>query len=285
MNNDKYLLMVVFFLLFSLAGCSKKNYPDDEWFWPWRIGAASSYNYPAGVNDAYGVNYEEDWTSIMLPYGGLGSSSRYDMDVYRKYIGTDYDGYALPVGSYVNFTPDQLGSGIKSVPDELYIYWGIHGYRYATVVDVTPQIKAAMLKQYKQPLFENKNCYQTDFLFGLLPDGRAKLWIEGCLLLTYIGEYQPTKAVPVPPPQPAPEPEELTPEQIEQRDKLYEKLGIAELMAEKPKKKLEPPKIDLRPSLDDPIPWDKVNEVWYNPNYTVQMLDDVIPPTSLKVNE
>nr|WP_275667128.1 DUF2931 family protein [Vibrio brasiliensis] len=279
--NSKHQSAAVLFLLSSLIGCSEQNYPDDERFKPWRIGAATSYNYPAGVNEAYGVNYEEDWTSIMLPYGGLGSPTRYDIKKYRKYTHPDYDGYALPVGVPVNFTPDQLGSGLRSLPDELYVYWGSHGYRYATVVEVTPQIKAAMVKPYPREPEKPKGvtCYQTDFIFGLLPDGRAKLWLKGCAYITYVGEYKPTKAVPVPPPKPEKKPRELTPDEIEERDKLYEKLGIAEVMVEKP---IEKPLITYpRPSLDDPIPWEKVNKVWYNPNYMLQTLDEAVPPTSL----
>ncbi|WP_170960465.1 hypothetical protein [Vibrio kanaloae] len=50
-------------------------------------------------------------------------------------------------------------------------------------------------------------------------------------------------------------------------------------MAETPKK--EKPKAYPRPSRDDPIPWDKVNQVWVDPDRTVQNIDDVISPTSL----
>ncbi|PMM06378.1 hypothetical protein BCT63_06550 [Vibrio kanaloae] len=270
--NKKYQLVAVLTLLLGLMGCSEQDYPDDRSFRPWRIGAAISYNYPAGINQAYGVNYKEDWTSVMLPYGPLGGS-RYDMEKYRRYISPDYDGYALPLGVPVNYTPFQLGSGIKSLPDELYIYWGSHGYRYATVVEVTAQIKAAMVKPYPHPKNETRNCYQTKFLFGFLPDGRAKLWLDGCLFLTYVGEYKPTKAVPVPPPEPKEKPKELTPEQIDKYGHLLFDIEIS--------KKPEPPEAYPRPSRDDPIPWDKVNQVWVDPDRTVQTLDDVIPPTSL----
>ncbi|MCG9752490.1 DUF2931 family protein [Vibrio brasiliensis] len=159
------------------------------------------------------------------------------------------------------------------MPDELYVYWGSHGYRYATVVEVTEQIKAAMVKPYSQPRYETQNCYQTDFMFGLLPDGRAKLWLQGCLILTYVGEYKPTKAVPVPRPNPEEKPKELTSEQVEQYGHLLFDSGIS--------KPPEPRKMHPRPSLDDPIPWDKVNEVWYDPNYRVQTLDEAVPPESL----
>ncbi|MGY5613648.1 DUF2931 family protein [Vibrio brasiliensis] len=279
--NKRYLAITtiaILALIAGLAGRTKPNYPDDPRFRPWRIGAAISYNYPAGITEAYGVNYQEDWTSMMLPYGGL-LQSRYKMEKYREYTYPDYDGYAIPLGVPVNFTRGQLGSGIKSLPDELYLYWGSHGFRYATVVKVTAQIKAAIVKPYpeypEEP--EGPTCYQTDFMFGLLPDGRAKMWLKGCAYITYIGEYSATKAVPVPPPAPKKEPEPLTPEQLKERAERYERLGITELMADRPKQ--EPPKIHPRPSLDDPIPWDKVNQVWYNPGYKVQNLADVVPST------
>lgn len=279
--NKRYLAIATIAtlaLVVGLVGRTKPNYPDDPRFRPWRIGAAISYNYPASVNEAYGINYQEDWTSMMLPFGGL-LQSRYRMDKYREYTYPEYDGYALPLALPINFTSRQIGTGIKSLPDELYIYWGSHGFRYATVVKVTAQIKAAMVTPYPSVISskEGATCYQTEFMFGFLPDGRAKLWLDGCGVLTYVGEYSASKAVPIPPPAPEKEPEPLTPEQLKERAERYEKLGITELMADKPKQ--EPPKIHPRPSLDDPIPWDKVNQVWYNPGYKVQNLEDVVPST------
>ncbi|MGY5613172.1 DUF2931 family protein [Vibrio brasiliensis] len=273
--NKRYLAITTIAILALIAGLigrTKPNYPDDPRFRPWRIGAAISYNYPAGITEAYGVNYQEDWTSMMLPYGGL-LQSRYKMEKYREYTYPDYDGYAIPLGVPVNFTSRQLGTGIKSLPDELYLYWGSHGFRYATVVKITAQIKAAMVTPYPSVISskEGATCYQTEFMFGFLPDGRTKLWLDGCGILTYVGEYSATKAVPVPPPAPKKEPEPLTAEQIEQFGHL--------LFDTKPKKRPQPPKMYPRPSLDDPIPWDKVNQVWYNPGYKVQNLADVVPST------
>ena len=195
------------------------------------------------------------------------------MEKYREYTYPDYDGYAIPLGVPVNFIPDQVGSGIKTLPDEIYLYWGSHGFRYATVVKVTAQIKAAMFKPYPSVISsaEGATCYQTEFMFGFLPDGRAKLWLDGCGILTFVGEYSATKAVPIPPQAPEKEPEPLTPEQIEQFGNL--------LFDTNPQKKPQPPKMYPRPSRDDPIPWDKVNQVWYNPGYKVQNLEEVIPST------
>ncbi len=194
----KKIRMLMTIALVGSMGCNAQGYPDDKHFQAWRIGAAISYEFPSGVLEAYGVNEKEDWTSMMLPYGNLVLQPRLTIENYRRYTYPEYDGNVLPLTGVLNFTPNQLGIGKKSLPDQLYVYWRNTLTNYATVVDVTPQIKAAMVKPYtyQSGMFKGQSCYQTDFIFGLLPDGRAKLWLRGCLLYTYLGEYQPTKIMP-----------------------------------------------------------------------------------------
>jgi len=189
--------MLTMMALINITSCTDQGYPDDKHFQPWRIGAAISYNYFSAVEQAYGVNENEDWTSMMLPYGNL-TGPRLNLENYRRYTYPEYDGNVLPLTGALNFTPNQLGKGKKSLPDQLYVYWRNNSTDYATVVHITPQIKAAMTKKYiyQSSSFKGQSCYQTDFILGLLPDGRAKLWLRGCLLYTYIGEYQPTKVMP-----------------------------------------------------------------------------------------
>ncbi|WP_185067094.1 DUF2931 family protein [Vibrio ponticus] len=211
-------------LLVGAVSCSSQpKYIEDERFRPWRIGAAISYHFPAFVYEAYGVNYSEDWTSLMLSYTNLTSGTRLNLDYMRDYAHNDYEGFALPLHPLINYTPSQLGLGTKTLPEELYIYWRVSNskIKYATVVEVSNEIKAAMTRAYPHPSwrFKGQNCYQTDFLFGLLPDGRAKLWLRGCDIYTYIGTYQPSKSMPSP-------------------------------YAEEAE--------------NNPIPWDKVDKVWYD---------------------
>ncbi|PNH91012.1 hypothetical protein C1M56_01815 [Vibrio diazotrophicus] len=187
--------------LITITACTDQGYPDDEHFLPWRIGAAISYEFPAMIFEAYGTNEKEDWTSVMLPFtGNLARPSRLNLDNIRHYTYPEYDGYVLPLSGAINFTPNQLGLGTKSLPDNLYIYWQVRNslVEYVTVVSITTQIKSAMTKKYiyQKGMFKGQSCYQTDFIFGLLPDGRAKLWLKGCDYYTYIGEYQPTKSIP-----------------------------------------------------------------------------------------
>lgn len=236
---DKTIMLTIMVSILTTA-CTDQGYPDDDRFQAWRIGAAISHEFPALIYEAYGVNEEEDWTSMMLPYtGNMASSSRLNMDHMRRYTYPEYDGYVLPLTGAINFTPNQLGLGKKSLPDELYVYWQPLSslINYTTVVEVTPQIKAAMVKPYPHPSwrFEGQNCYQTDFIFGLLPDGRAKLWLRGCDYYTFIDEYKPTQVM--------------------------------------------PPK-DPSLAKNKPIPWDKVNQVWYHKNYKVQNLEDVVQTDS-----
>lgn len=190
------------FLVVFFSNSSQPKYIEDERFRPWRIGAAISYHFPAFVYEAYGVNYSEDWTSLMLSYTSLTAGSRLNLDKMRRYSTEEYEGFTLPLHPLINYTPSQLGLGTKTLPDEIYIYWEVtNSYiKYATLVEVTDEIKAAMTRAYPHPSwrFKGQNCYQTDFLFGLLPDGRAKLWLRGCDIYTYIGTYQPSKSMPTP---------------------------------------------------------------------------------------
>ncbi len=194
--EKSYQVLFPFLILFFSTSCAKQNYPDDERFKPWRIGAAISYSHFSAVEQAYGVNETEDWTSVMLPYGNL-TGPRLDLENYQSYSYPEYDGSSLVLDSFLNFTPNQVGLGFKTLPEHLYVYWRNNGTDYATVVEVTPKIKAAATKAYPHPSwrFEGENCYQTDFIFGLLPDGRAQLWLKGCRIYTYVGEYQPTKVM------------------------------------------------------------------------------------------
>lgn len=231
--RKSYKILFPLLVLFNATSCAQQNYPDDERFKPWRIGAAISYTHFSAVEQAYGVSETGDWTSVMLPYGNL-TGPRLDLENYQRNSYPEYDGNSLILNNILNFTPNQLGLGFRTLPDQVYVYWRNNGTDYATVVDVTPKIKAAITKPYPHPSwrFEGENCYQTDFIFGLLPDGRAKLWLEGCNIYTYVGEYQPAKVMP-----PA----------------------------------------DPRKIKDKPIPWDKVNQVWYDKEkYTMQNIDDVV---------
>ncbi|MBD0788944.1 hypothetical protein HUO09_21735, partial [Vibrio sp. Y2-5] len=90
------MLILTITALISTTACTDQGYPDDDHFQAWQIGAAVSYNYFSAVEEAYGVNEVEDWTSMMLPYGNL-TGPRLNMENYRRYTYPDYDGNVLPL--------------------------------------------------------------------------------------------------------------------------------------------------------------------------------------------
>lgn len=246
-----YRAVLILLALVSTISCAQQINPEDDNFRPWRIGVAIPWTYVSGVSQAYGISEAENWTSMMLPYGQLVlSESRRDINKIRHSLNDkSYEGYGIPLGPS-NFIPNQVGTGKKTLPDELYIYWNsdFTHTSYATVVKVTPQIKSAMVKAYPHPSwrFKGQNCYQTDFVFGLLPNGKTKLWLKGCQIYTYVGEFEPTKAVP-------------------SSGSWSKDTSSSYYSAKKERLKIEP------------IPWDKVNQVWYDKEkYTMQNIDDVV---------
>jgi len=236
--------------LIAVSSCSKPNFPQDEWFRPWRIGAAIPYGYASNVIEAYGVNTTEEWISLMLPYGNLGSSTRLNLHNMRDNLNDDtYDGYGLPLHPFTNFAPSQIGLGTNVLPDQIYMIWNslYDDTEYTTVIDITPQIKTAMTKPYPHLWLEGQNCYQTTFIMGLLPNGRAKLWLDGCRFYTYIGQFEPRKAKPY---------------NSEPSDKNE---NPAYIVARKEGLTI------------DPIPWEKVEQVWHNRKQdTIQTLEEAL---------
>jgi len=247
-----FKIVSILTLISAIAACSARaDFPNDERFLPWRIGVAIPWVYVSGVTEAYGVNEKNDWTSLMLPYSQLLlSDSRRNINYIREDLQRqDYEGYGIALG-HSDFTPNQIGLGYKTLPDELYLYWNssFTNRHYATVVKVTPQIKAAMKKPYPHPSwrFEGQNCYQTTFKFGLLPDGRAKLWLEGCNIYTYVGVFAPARS------------ELRSPNWTKETSSAYQAAKQEGLTIE-------------------PIPWEKVDKVWYNEQRdTMQTLEEAL---------
>ncbi|WP_185067096.1 DUF2931 family protein [Vibrio ponticus] len=240
MKKNIFLVIILLVFLstiyFNQPNKVREDYLQDEKFKPWRLGVAISHNFPARVEQAYGVNYREDWTSIMLPYGQLFDPLRFSLQSMKDRSYSGYTGDELLLHPIINLERAQRGPRYRALPDTLYIYWRVKNsyINYVTVVEITEKVKFAITRKYTHPgpRFKGERCYQTRFLVGLLPDGRAKLWLRGCGIYTYIGTYNPSKSAPEP-------------------------------FAEKAKNK--------------PVPWDKVNKVWYDKKFDkMQTLDDVI---------
>ncbi|KJG02769.1 hypothetical protein UB33_21950, partial [Photobacterium angustum] len=159
----------VFCLL--LAGCSmisRERVPDEV---PdWTVGYAMPSFYPVRVTKAYGINTQEDWTSILHTHSQFMTIS----DLERiKESQSDYDGYGLSLTfgiaqySQIRYT--------NHLPDKVVLYWTslFDAKFYITELDVTPKMKALAYKKqsYIRPDGIKRACYQTTFDFGFLPNG------------------------------------------------------------------------------------------------------------------
>ncbi|CAM4008259.1 hypothetical protein VA7868_00070 [Vibrio aerogenes CECT 7868] len=144
--------------------------------------------YPVSVTQAYGISEVEDWTSPTI--GGSQSLSRSSLKHVREHF-PKYDGYGLPISGSVNTMLTQVARK-KSIPDSIYLYWvSLANQRFfVTRFDITPEIVAKM-QQLRHWGNRELHCSLNQFVFGLLPNGQAKVWLTGCRVPEYIGEVAP----------------------------------------------------------------------------------------------
>ncbi|PSW97771.1 hypothetical protein C0W38_21250 [Photobacterium angustum] len=234
-------------LCLLLAGCSminRERVPDEV---PdWTVGYAMPSFYPVRVTKAYGINTQDDWTSILHTHSQFMTIS----DLERiKESQSDYDGYGLSLTfgiaqySQIRYT--------NHLPDKVVLYWTslFDAKFYITELDVTPKMKALAYKKqsYIRPDGIKRACYQTTFDFGFLPNGQVKVWLEGCGKYTYVTELSPT----------------ITPE-TDYNGSTYSDHNQTRNAVLKRAKKAN---ATLRP-----IPWDKVNKVYISKHFTVDQL-------------
>ncbi|PSV40245.1 MULTISPECIES: DUF2931 family protein [unclassified Photobacterium] len=234
-------------LCLLLAGCSminRERVPDEV---PdWTVGYAMPSFYPVRVTKAYGINTQEDWTSILHTHSQFMRIS----DLERiKQSQPDYDGYGLSLTfgiaqySQIRYT--------NHLPDKVVLYWTslFDAKFYITELDVTQKMKALAYKKqsYIRPDGIKRACYQTTFDFGFLPNGQVKVWLEGCGKYTYVTELSPTS----------------TPE-TDYNGSTYSDHNQTRNAVLKRAKKAN--------ATLTPIPWDKVNKVYTSKHFTVDQL-------------
>ncbi len=227
----------------SCASLSEPVYPPH--FRPWTVHIAQSYLYGVAVNEVYGVNYKEDWTSL---FHKISRNSGYRLKDVRRALGDyDYDGVGLSLGYPL------LGRQIVptlTLPDQVYVSWSSYANEndYMMVLDVTPKMKAKMLEPHENPMGWDEPCYQSSFLLGLLPDGKAKVWLYGCMSYTYVGEFEPNIT----------EVEEHPPTGDDNRaNRVAKQIGATNIF---------------------PVPWERVNQVHYDHRrFKMDRLDDWEP--------
>ncbi|EAS66197.1 hypothetical protein VAS14_12809 [Photobacterium angustum S14] len=212
----------------------------------WTVGYAMPSFYPVRVTKAYGINTQEDWTSILHTHSQFMTIS----DLERiKQSQPDYDGYGLSLTfgiaqySQIRYT--------NHLPDKVVLYWTslFDAKFYITELDVTQKMKALAYKKqsYIRPDGIKRACYQTTFDFGFLPNGQVKVWLEGCGKYTYVTELSPTS----------------TPE-TDYNGSTYSDHNQTRNSVLKRAKKAN--------ATLTPIPWDKVNKVYTSKHFTVDQL-------------
>ncbi|EGQ8411690.1 nitroreductase [Vibrio cholerae] len=222
-----------------LNSCSTNAAYETEQPWTWRVGVTMPSFYPVNVTQVYGVNNKEDWTVLL--HGYLHTMRNSELDRVRKSF-SDYDGFGL---SLVNGTiGTQIGTGTTHLPDTLYLYWvSLFDTKfYVTKYEIPTSVKQLIATKTTYTRRDGAivdSCYRAEFIFGLLPNGQAKVWLDGCGETIYLTE--------------------LAPDQILDRDSngvkfdSYRKSSSFVDVQQRAK--------DAGVELE-PIPWDKVNKVY-----------------------
>ncbi|EPE2279976.1 DUF2931 family protein [Vibrio cholerae] len=230
------------FLLLSvllLNSCSTNAAYKTEQPWAWSISVTMPSFYPANVTQVYGVNDKENWTALL--HGYLHTMRNSELKRIQERF-TDYDGFGL---SLLNTTMGvQIGTGTTHLPDTLYLYWvSLFDTKfYVTKYEIPTSVKQLIATKTTYTRSDGAivdSCYRAEFIFGLLPNGQAKVWLSGCGETIYLTE--------------------LAPDQILDRDSngvKFDSYRKSSSFADVQQRAKEAG-VEL-----EPIPWDKVNKVY-----------------------
>ncbi|OOE77966.1 hypothetical protein BZG25_14630 [Salinivibrio sp. ML198] len=193
MISHKTTIQVIFLSLSisMLTGCKENEpLPGD----PWQVSVVTPSFYPIKITQAYGVNEEQDWK---MPIHGLSQSMRKSRIDYVRTVFPDYDGFGFPLSSLTAVNGRQVGSANKHLPDSIYIYWTslINMRFFVTKYDLPQKVKEIMAKGVSFERYDGSlgYCFRNEFFFGMLPNGKAKVWLMGCDQLIYLAELEPAR--------------------------------------------------------------------------------------------
>ncbi|WPK54196.1 DUF2931 family protein [Vibrio fluvialis] len=161
---------------------------------PWSVSIAVPTLYPAKVTEAYGVNEEQDWTSLLHNFSQFMRISDFK-NISPRF--PEYEGYGLPIADYAMNQKRQI-SPTKLPPDTLYLYWVslLNTQFYVTKYEVPMRVRDLMAKSAKYRRMDGSlgsTCYRTEFVFGLLPNGQAKIYLRGCGEIVFLKELAPDR--------------------------------------------------------------------------------------------
>ncbi|WP_100752232.1 DUF2931 family protein [Vibrio salilacus] len=240
---NRLLLRLALFLAVLSANACASTTPGDV---PeWRVSVSSSSLFPTKVTKSYGTNYQENWTSELHAFSQFMAKS--DTSNAKKWL-DGYDGYGLPLHTFTMVRGVQI-SGRRSLPDEVYLYWTslTNTQFYVTRFDLDEKIKRLMASKdnYIGHSGDEISCYRSEIVFGLLPDGRAKVFVKGCGELIYIAELEPERVM----------------------DHDSHGFGADDYKKRSYLKRIQKRAEEAGVSID-PIPWDKVNKVYSSDKIT-----------------
>ncbi|MFG0885923.1 DUF2931 family protein [Vibrio sp. CJQ_6] len=233
MKIGLFVLMLAF-----LSACSSQSYYFSER--KWQVSVVMPSLYPVNVTQAYGINDNEGWTVLVHNFTQFMSTS--ELNYVREKL-PNYDGFGLPLHSISIIRRNQIG-GTNHFPDTIYIYWVslVNTKFYVTKYELDKSVKELMATRgsfQRENGFVVKNCYRNEIIFGLLPDGRAKVWLEGCGETIYVKELPPDRIL-----------------GHDSNGKRVEDYKNSSLFNDV-KKRAEDEGVST-----DPIPWDRVNKVY-----------------------
>lgn len=237
-NNLNYKYIIISVLSLLLIACASDASPVPGKMW--QVSVVMPSLYPVSVTQAYGINDSEDWTVYVHNFTHFMSIS--ELSYVREKL-PEYDGFGLPLHPISIYRRDQIG-GTNHLPDAVYIYWVslANTKFYVTKYEIDKSVKELMATKGSFQLesgFVVKNCYRNELIFGLLPDGRAKVWLEGCDEMIYVKELPPDKV--------------LEHDSRGMTADVYKNGGLLTRV----KQRAEDESVSI-----DPIPWDKVDKVY-----------------------
>ena len=233
----KWLIAVLGLITFTNVNAFSRVPDVPEDMPNWRVGYAMSTLYPVKVTQAYGVNDSRGWTSFIQL--DMHFMTRTQLEKVREYY-PNYDGFSISLGMHV--PPKRQVMATNVFPDSVYIYWSsvTNQSFFATKFDLTPKMKTVMSTKEPFTRFDGfkTHCYRSDIVFGFLPNGNTKVWLDGCGEYKFVTELEPV--------------EEFDMDTFGNDAEIIRD-NYSEDMAERAKQ--------LGATLD-PIPWDKVNKVY-----------------------
>ncbi|EKO3367640.1 DUF2931 family protein [Vibrio fluvialis] len=229
-----FTLMAVFVLYACSLNAS--SLPDR----PWTVSVTTPSAYPVSVTQAYGVNDEEDWTSLLHNFSQFMRISDFK-NISPRFEG--YDGYGLPIADYAMNQQRQI-TPIKLPPNELYIYWTslINTKFFVTKYEIPSNVRELVGRKGQYRNWDGTlegDCYRTEFVFGLLPDGNAKIYLRGCGEIVFLKDLAANRIL----------------------DKDANGASAEMYINGSVLGRIHKRAADQGVSLD-PIPWDKVNKVY-----------------------